>query len=485
MTMEKTPHKSKKPADHRIKKSNRQITSVTWAFVLLMLGMTGYICYYSFANKQEMTNNVYNGMQNILMAQNTRGAILARDGEVLAETQTADDGQEVRIYPYGNLFSHVVGFDTKGRSGIEASANYYLIQSNALLSQKAENAAAGRKNPGDSVTTTLQVDIQDVASHALGVYKGAIIVTVPATGEILAMVSKPDFSPSEIPLIWDDLIEDEDSSVLLNRATQGLYPPGSTFKIITSLEYLRQNDLDVSGYRFNCPGYYVSGEERINCYHGSAHGQVDFNVSFAKSCNSSFANIGLSLEREGFAGSLGQLLFNQELPLAMNYNQSRLSLTEDMPEAAMMQVTIGQGKTQITPAHLNMITCAVANNGVLMVPYVVDSVKDINGNVIKQFEPEAYGELMSEEEAQILGQLMENVVESGTATRLRDSSYTAAGKTGSAEFGTVKGESHAWFTGYAPADDPQICVTIIIEGAGAGGDYAVPIAKRIFDAYLN
>ncbi len=467
------------------KKSNRQIRYVTWAFVLLLLGMTGYICYYSLTYKQEMTNNDYNGIQQMLMAQNSRGAILARDGEVLAETRTDADGQEIRVYPYENLFSHVVGYATKGRTGIEAAANYYLIQSNALLSQKAENAASGRKNPGDSVHTTLMADIQEVASKALGVYKGAIVVTVPATGEILAMVSKPDFAPAEIPLIWDDLIEDEDSGILLNRATQGLYPPGSTFKLITALEYIRQNELDISGYHYNCPGYFIRGDERINCYHGSAHGQVDFNVSFAKSCNSSFANIGLSLDREGFLGTLDQLLFNQDLPLTMNYNQSRLSLTEDMAEADMMQITIGQGKTQMTPVHLNMITGAVANNGVLMKPYVVDAVKDVNGSTVKQFTPEVYGELMSAEEARLLGQLMEHVVTSGTATRLRDSGYTAAGKTGSAEFGTVKGESHAWFTGYAPADDPQVCVTVIIEGAGAGGDYAVPIAKRIFDAYFS
>lgn len=477
--------KNKKQANTRARKSNRQIMLVTWTFVILMISMTGYICYYAFTHKQEMVNNDYNGMQQILMAQNTRGSILASGGEILAETRTDPGNVEVRVYPYENLFSHVVGYATKGRSGIEATANYYLIQSNALLSQKAANAAAGMKNPGDNVHTTLRVDLQEVASKSLGIYKGAIVVTIPATGEILAMVSKPDFAPSDIPVDWEEMLADKDSGILLNRATQGLYPPGSTFKIITALEYIRQNNMDLTGYRYNCPGYFISGDERINCYHGSSHGQVDFNVSFAKSCNSSFANIGLSLDKGSFIETLDNLLFNQELPLSMHYNQSRLSLTEDITEADMMQITIGQGKTQITPVHLNMITSAIANKGVLMKPYMIDSVKDLNGNIIKQNTPSAYGNLISEEEAQILGQLMENVVESGTATKLQDSGYTAAGKTGSAEFGTVKGESHAWFTGYAPADNPQLCVTVIIEGAGAGGDYAVPIAKRIFDAYFN
>ena len=151
----------------------------------------------------------------------------------------------------------------------------------------------------------------------------------------------------------------------------------------------------------------------------------------------------------------------------------------------MMQISIGQGTTSITPLLLNMITCAIANEGTLMTPYVVDHVSGSTGNAVKAFSPSPYGRLMSQDEADILKGLMTDVVEEGTASRLKGLSYTAAGKTGSAEFGTIKGDSHAWFTGFAPADDPQICVTIIIEGAGAGGDYAVPIAKRIFDAYFQ
>jgi peptidoglycan glycosyltransferase len=151
----------------------------------------------------------------------------------------------------------------------------------------------------------------------------------------------------------------------------------------------------------------------------------------------------------------------------------------------MMQVSIGQGTTSITPLQLNMITCAIANEGILMEPYLIDYVQNSAGNQIKVFSPSAYGSIMEKEEAAVLKALMEDVVEEGTATRLKGLSYTAAGKTGSAEYGTIKGESHAWFTGFAPAEDPQVCVTIIIEGAGAGGDYAVPIAKRIFDAYFG
>lgn len=467
------------------KKKNREIMLVTWGFTLLFLLMAGYIAYYSVTHQQELINNSYNGRQKMLLAQNRRGTIYSQDGTILAQTVVDEEGKEKREYPYQNLFSHAVGYAINGRMGVEAQANYYLINSNAPLSQKASLDVTGEKYPGDDVYTTLDVELQEVASKALGVYQGAIIVTEPETGRILAMVSKPDFNPEQIESTWDDLIKDEESSILLNRVTQGLYPPGSTFKIVTALEYIRENPDTWQNYSYQCSGSMTRGEDRIQCYHGSVHGSVNFTRSFAKSCNTSFANIGLSLERSSFENTLNSLLFNQELPVTFISSVSRVDVSEDTSEADMMQVSIGQGTTSITPLQLNMITCAIANEGVLMKPYIIDYVQNSTGNKIKEFSPSTYGKLMSNEEADILKQLMTDVVQEGTATKLKGLSYTAAGKTGSAEYGTVKGDSHAWFTGFAPADDPKIAVTIIIEGAGAGGDYAVPIAKRIFDRYFD
>ena len=156
----------------------------------------------------------------------------------------------------------------------------------------------------------------------------------------------------------------------------------------------------------------------------------------------------------------------------------------DTEDADVMQAAIGQGTTQITPLHLNMITCAIANDGMLMKPYLVERVETREKAVVKQYSPDSYKRLMSEQESQIMKELMTEVVESGTGTKLSGLSYTAAGKTGSAEYNSVKTDSHAWFTGFAPVEDPQVCVTIIIEGAGSGGDYAVPVAKRILDAAI-
>lgn len=458
---------------------------MTGVFIVLFLGMMSYTCYYAMTNKQEMIDNSYNSRQEMLRAQNTRGTIYAYDRQILAQTVTDEEGNEQREYPFNNMFAHVVGYASNGRFGIEAQSNYYLIQSNAKLADKVASEVSGIKYPGDSVVTTLDVSLQEVAYQSLGVYRGAIIVSEPATGKILAMVSKPDFDPNKIEEIWDDLLEEKDSGVLLNRATQGLYPPGSTFKIVTALEYIRENPDTYKNYSYQCGGRFKLGEDVINCYHGTAHGSENFTKSFAKSCNASFANISVQLDRTSYRKTLSDLLFNKELPVAFVYNKSRVIVDENVSDSDVMQASIGQGTDQITPLHMNMITCAIANDGVLMKPYLVDYVENYNGNIVKQFSSGTYGRLMTEKEAQAMTELMTEVVESGTATRLKGLTYTAAGKTGSAEYNSDKSDSHAWFTGFAPVENPQICVTIIIEGAGSGGDYAVPIAKRIFNAYLD
>ena len=454
-------------------------------FSVLFICMSVYLVHFVATSEQDMINNSYNSRQEILLSRNYRGTIYSRDGEVLAETVLDDKQNETRVYPFSNLFAHIVGYSTQGRMGVEALANYYLINTNTSINNKVANDMAGVKNPGDNVYTTLDVQIQEVANEQLSVYDGAIIVTEVSTGKILALVSHPDFDPNEIDTIWEDLLQDDSSSVLLNRATQGLYPPGSTFKIITALEYVRQNPGTWKNYNYQCNGYYRKGESRINCYHGANHGSIGFETSFAKSCNSSFANIGMSLDRDEFQTTLDGLLFGEELPLTLTSAIGSANVSAEMSDDDMIQTSIGQGKTQITPMQLNMITCAIANDGKLMKPYVIDRVENAEGSVVKSFKSDSYGYLMTEDESAILTDLMVSVVEKGTATKLKGLNYTAAGKTGSAEYNNVKGDSHAWFTGFAPAENPEVCVTIIVEGAGSGGDYAVPIARRLFDAYFR
>jgi peptidoglycan glycosyltransferase len=448
--------------------------------------MLGYISYYSYSNRQVLMNNSYNTRQQILLSQNSRGEILSRDGDVLAYSEINAEGKEIRVYPYGKEFAHVVGYSTNGKAGIEAMANYYLINTSIDLSDKVKLDASGTKYPGDKCLTTLDVTLQEVAFNALSARKGAIIVSDPRTGEILAMVSKPDYDPNSIQSDWDKLIADDSGDAqLLNRVTQGLYPPGSTFKIVTSLAYLRDHPTEVAGYRYNCSGKFTYEGETISCFHGESHGSLDFYSSFAKSCNSSFANLGLQVSADTFNKTLNDLMFNQELPLDMLYTRSRASIDSSTEAGDVMQLAIGQGATGVSPMHMNMITCAIANDGMLMKPYLITGIRSADGKSVKTYSSESYKRLMSAQEAETLQNMMVSVVESGTATKLKGLSYTAAGKTGSAEFNSSTSDSHAWFTGFAPADDPQVCVTIIVENAGSGGSFAVPIAKRIFDAYFG
>ena len=305
------------------------------------------------------------------------------------------------------------------------------------------------------------------------------------TGEILAMVSKPDFNPNTIVQDWQDYVEEEGNSVLLNRATQGIYPPGSTFKIVTSLAYLRQEGENWRDYRFNCSGTFPYGNSRITCYHGAVHNQVDYTSSFAKSCNCSFANMGLMLDRSLYQDLITRLGFNDALPVDFNYSKSKLIVDETVTDEDMIQISFGQGRVEITPLHLHLITNAIANGGTPMKPQLINRVESVNNELVKSFSPEAWKALMTQEEAEVLRDLMTSVVTTGTARKLNGLSYTAAGKTGSAEYNLVKEDSHAWFTGFAPAQNPEISVTIIVERIGSGGDYAVPIAKRLFDAYFG
>lgn len=451
-----------------------------WVFVGLFAAISGYLGHYVYFDSPQVINNSYNAKrQDILAAKTIRGDILSADGQVLATTLGDTDE---RYYPFGDVFAHAVGYASHGRMGVEQGANMFLVSSNVSLGSKLQNDLADEKHMGNTVVTTFDARLQKIAYDALGLYSGAVIITEPATGKILAMVSKPDFDPNTIGDIWDDILADTTSSVLLNRATQGLYPPGSTFKILTALEYIRENPETYQDYRFQCTGKFTSGDDTINCFHGTKHGAVDFTKAFAKSCNASFADIGLAIGRDKFRETLDSLYFNSALPVEFPTNESRISdrIAED--DGTMLQTVIGQGTTQMTPIQIAMITAMIANNGEMMAPYMIDRVETAEGAVVKNYEPVSLGQLITQQEAAALQEVMEAVVQDGTGTRLISDGYHAAGKTGSAEFND-SADSHAWFTGYTYDTKQPLQITVILEGAGSGGEYAVPMARRILDQY--
>ena len=472
--------------DHNVhKQKNRKMYLLAIIFLALFLVMITYLLWFNITKQSELFNNSYNSRQDLMAEKNVRGTIYSADGRKLAFTKVAEDGTETRIYPYDDTFCHVIGYESYGKSGIEALANYELSHSNVDIHNKIATSKNGDKNLADNVYTTFRTDLQEVAHHALGVYDGAIVVSEIKTGRILAMVSKPGFDPNEIETLFANLSKDSQSSVLLNRATQGLYPPGSIFKVITTIEYLRENQNDLSGYEYQCTGSFSIDDIKIHCFNHKAHGKQTYEDSVTNSCNSSFANIGIGLDPESFSDTLNGLLFHQELPIDLPSSEGSFDLVSEDNREAIIHSSFGQGKTIVTPLQMNLITCAIANKGVLMKPQVLERVETATGSIINNYPPSVYKRLISEKEATIIKDLMIQVVEVGTASKLSDLSYTVAGKTGSAEYDSSKQLSHSWFTGFAPADEPEIAITIIMEEAGTGSAYAVPVAKRIFDQYFQ
>ena len=467
-------------------KMNRNMLGLGYGVVVLFMCLMVYMVYFLTVQREEVIGNPYNNPRlDKFSGQVERGRILGNDRTVLAETRTGEDKEEIRVYPFGELFAHGVGYSTRGKTGLEALANFYLLSSHINPLSQAMARLSGRKSPGDWVVTTLDLKLQQAAAEALGDQRGAVVVMEPSTGRILAMVSKPGFDPNGVEADWESLVsEDGGQARLLNRAAQGLYPPGSVFKIVTVLAYIRQHPDDYDQFRFDCDGHFERGDYTIQCYHGNAHGSQDLSHAYANSCNGAFASMGLELDLKGLGDTAGELLFNRDQPLAMAYSRSRFTLEEEDGDWQILQTAIGQGLTLTTPMHITMITAAVANKGVLMKPCLTDSVENAAGEKVKQFEPSVYGALMTEKEAQILTDMMELTVAEGTGSALRTESYTAAGKTGSAQFETGK-ETHSWFTGFAPAQDPQVVVTVVVEEGGSGGQTAAPIARSIFDACIS
>ena len=260
----------KKPSTERKSRTstngNREFAVITYLFVGMFILMMGYFAYFQIFRSEDFINSPYNTRQDTFAEHVIRGEIRSADGKALAQTVVGEDGSETRYYPYGRMFAHAVGYDSNGKSGIESFGNFSLLRSHAFFLEQVVHGIQNQKNQGDNIVTTLNYDLQEAAYQALGDNRGAVVVLEPATGKILAMVSKPDFDPNTIASEWDNIISDTDSdnSVLVNRVTQGLYPPGSTFKILTTLEYLREHP-DYQNYNYECTGSIAMDHTEIHC----------------------------------------------------------------------------------------------------------------------------------------------------------------------------------------------------------------------------
>ncbi len=457
---------------------------IFYLFLILFVAMIVYLVWFQVFRSDSVISSPYNSRQDLYAEHVIRGDIVSSDGAVLATTDVAADGSETRSYPFGRMFAHVVGYVNNGKSGIESTSNFQLLRSHSFIFKQIYNDLKDEKNMGDTVVTTLDYDVQEAAYYALGDNDGAVVVLEADTGKVLAMVSKPDYDPNTLSYEWDTLVGDSDNSVLLNRATSGLYPPGSVFKIFTTLEFVHENP-DYDGYTYDCHGVLQGDTIEIHCYENRAHGEENLIESFENSCNTSYATIGKSLDIPKFRSLLKDMMFNESLPGSLAGAQSSFTLSEEDDMDTVMETAIGQGDTLVTPLHMAMIAAAIDEDGVGYTPYLIDHTEGEGGATVRQYRPSTYGSILSSSDTQILKQYMSAVVQSGTGTGLSGQSYQAAGKTGSAEYDS-EGNSHGWFVGYGSKEGySDIAIAVIVENGGSGSGSAVPVAKRVFDVYFN
>ena len=467
------------------RRRNTELSIVTWIFVLLFVLLIGRVVYILVFQADDLKSNINNTKADTNSENVIRGDIITSGGTLLATTLVDESGNQTRSYPFDNLFAHVIGYASNGKSGLEATENYDLLTSHSSLLQQIQAGERGDKIQGDRVVVSLDPKLQQAAYYALGSYRGAVVVMEPDSGRILAMVSKPDFNPNTIGSEWESLSSDTNTSPLLNRAAQGLYPPGSTFKMVTALAYLREHPSDYQQFQWNCQGMLSEGDVTITCYNNEVHGQESLASAFANSCNTAFAKIGLDMDNRTLRSTAEDFLFNRALPAGLPSSQSVFKLNKDSSSGEQMTTAIGQGDTLVTPLHMALITSAIANGGVMMKPTYVDRIETSDGTVVKENSPEICAKVMSPEEAAVLTEYMTGTVTGGTASALSGSGYTVAGKTGSAEYdaGGSTG-THSWFCGFAETGEPHIALAVIAEDGGTGSSTAVPIAKQILDTFF-
>ena len=455
---------------------NNNILKTTYVFIGLFTLMIVYLLVYIITQSDNDINNPYNKRDELLAENVVRGKIYSRDMQVLAKTETNDDGSESRVYLYGDLFCHAVGSYDMGEYGLESSYNFQLLTSDASIVEEIIADLNNDKLQGNSLVTTLDVDLQSACYNALGNYDGAVVVMDSQTGEILSMVSNPGYDPNDIEEIWDELTVDSD--VLVNRATQGLYPPGSVFKLFTLGEYISSHEDTYEKYEYDCQGSVSISDLTMSCSNKKAHGNLDLLSSFAKSCNCSFVNMGTMIEANQLKEYCENKLFNSQLPLDIAYKLSAISISNSDTALIKAQTVIGQGETLVTPMHMCMVISSIANDGILMKPKMVSQIIDKNGKVVEDFSIKEYKELFTKDEADILKQYLRAVVENGTASSLNRDDLYIYGKTGTAQVGT-EGKANSWFVGVIEKDDNKYAIAVVIENVDDNTAPAVSVTKEI------
>lgn len=453
---------------------NKKIIRVLIVISALFLALLTYLLYFNLFQADTVSTNPYNRRQWDDERYVTRGTIYDSCGLVLAETVEDGEGTK-RVYSQGRLYSHVIGYCSQvyGKSLLEREYDSELLGKGDL------DLFQGDKKKGFDLNLTIDNSVQKYAYEQMRGKKGALVAMNPKTGAILAMVSLPDFDPDAAALEsrWSTIVEDE-TSPLIARTVQGLYPPGSTYKIVTAAAAFENG---MKERVFNDTGSFTAGDLKVENYNNKAYGEISLERAFQVSSNQVFCTVGYELGSEKTAEIAERFGINSPLNFDIPTASSRIEYKKMTKEDSAL-VSIGQGQLLTTPVQMAMICSTVANNGQMVKPYVVDSITK-NDITVSKTGTKVTGQPISQECAEYIEQLMIDTVKSGTGTRAQISGVTVAGKTGTAENETDK--DHAWFVGYAPAEDPQIAIAVVLENDGrSGGDAAAPIAGNVMKKYL-
>ena len=431
----------------------------------------------------KLAGNVHDPRTALLAAY--RGQILARDGTPIATNRSVH-----RIYPYGSAFAQVTGYASTryGTTGLENAFDDVLAAKPAASDPLGALARAfsprSRTSPpavvGASIVTTIDPRVQETLTSALANHaRGAGVVLDPRTGEVLALASVPTFDPGRIDTDFQTLAHDT-SSPLLDRATDGLYPPGSTFKIFTAAAALDAGATTM-GAMFSDPGTLSVGDFIVHDDEGETTGLQDLTGAFALSSNVDFARIALALGVDRWNAAAATWHLGESLQFQIPASRDRLPDKSAMSPGVLAQLGYGQADLLVTPLRMAIIVSTVASGGTEPRPFVVRSIR-VDGNDETVAQPASLAQPMSPEIAADLKSLMVAVVRSGTGRVAALPGVQVAGKTGTAT--NPAGIAHSWFVAFAPAETPRVALAIVVENAGYGAAVAAPIARRVLAAAL-
>jgi peptidoglycan glycosyltransferase len=426
---------------------------------------------------------------------------LARNRERSVEDRTL----YFRRYPYGPLAAHVVGYSTVGRSrtGLERSLNDFLTAANSNLStvfDKTIDELRGKPVQGNDVVTTLDLDAQEVANEALGTNCGAVVALDPRTGKLLVMSSSPGFDPNLVEESFDRIeaitAECEPAAPLLNRASAGLYVPGSTFKVVTAAAALESKKYTPASSFFD-PGYCTVYGKRVNNFDTtSPFGTIDLTSALAYSVNSVFCNIGKKLGAKAILDTAKRFGFYEKPPLETPaderlasglYRNGQLFYPKVDANVDAGRMAFGQERMLVTALQQAMVAGAIGVGGRLMEPHVVDRIVAPGGKVIERQRPRLIRRAVSKETADAVADMMRLAVSRGTGTAAQISGYSIGGKTGTGETG-VPGSNTTWFIAFAGDEDrlPRVAIAVVLQNqSGTGGTTAAPIAREVMQAILQ